>query len=317
MKILVTGAAGFIGSHLVEALLERGDEVCAVDNFNDYYNPARKEKNIQRALSYRNYSLHRVDIRDFEALHTVFSKEQPEKVCHLAAMANPRYSIQHPLLYEEVNVRGTLHLLELARLAGHAHFVFASSSSVYGNSSPVPFNEDACADRPLSAYAATKRSAEHMAHTYYNLHGLKTTGLRFFTAFGPRNRPDMGVYLFTKAIDQGEPIKLFGDGTMRRDWTYVDDTVRGVLAALDNPFEFEIINLGNNKPQSVRDLISAAENALGKLALIETLPKPPTEPDVTCADTTKAKRLLGFEPTTPFLEGYARFFDWYVKEGRE
>lgn len=317
MKVLLTGAAGFIGSHLAEALLERGDEVCALDNFNDYYSPARKEKNIQTALRQRNYSLHRADIRDFEALQRIFEKERPDKICHLAAMANPRYSIENPLLYEEVNVRGTLNLLELSRLSGVGHFVFASSSSVYGNNSTVPFKETECADQPLSPYAASKRSAEHMAFTYHHLYGLPTTGLRFFTAFGPRNRPDMGVMLFTRAIDNGTPLKLFGDGSMRRDWTFIDDTVRGILAALDKPFDFEVINLGNNKPQTIRTLIEAAEQALGKQANIITLPIPATEPPITCADTSKARDLLGFEATTPFLEGYQRFFEWYSKEGRE
>lgn len=317
MKVLLTGAAGFIGSHLAEALLERGDEVCALDNFNDYYSPARKEKNIQTALRQRNYTLYRADIRDFEALQRIFEKERPDKICHLAAMANPRYSIEHPFLYEEVNVRGTLNLLELARLSGVAHFVFASSSSVYGNNSSVPFKETECADQPLSPYAASKRSAEHMAFTYHHLYGLPITGLRFFTAFGPRNRPDMGVMLFTRAIDNGTPLKLFGDGSMRRDWTFIDDTVRGILAALDKPFDFEIINLGNNKPQTIRTLIEAAEQALGKQANIITLPIPATEPPITCADTSKARDLLGFEASTPFLEGYKRFFEWYSKEGRE
>lgn len=317
MKVLLTGAAGFIGSHLAETLLERGDEVCAVDNFNDYYSPARKEKNIQNALRQRNYTLHKADIRDFEAMQRIFEKERPDKICHLAAMANPRYSVQNPFIYEEVNVRGTLNLLELARLFGTNHFVFASSSSVYGRNSVAPFKEIERADEPLSPYAASKRSAEHIAFTYHHLYGLKITGLRFFTAFGPRNRPDMGVYMFTRAIDKGEPLKLFGDGSMRRDWTYIGDTVRGIIAALDRPFDFEIINLGNNKPQAIRDLLEAAEQALAKKANIITLPIPATEPPVTCADTTKARDLLGFEATTPFRDGYNLFFEWYVKEGRD
>lgn len=319
MKILLTGAAGFIGSNLAESLLARGDEICAIDIFNDYYNPLRKERNIEAASRQPNYTLYRTDIRDFDGLKAIFEKERPDKICHLAGMANVRYSLKHPLLFEEVNVRGTLNLLELARLYQTGHFVFASSSSVYGGrpDNGVPFNEEDRVDAPISTYGATKRSAELLAHTYHHLHDLKVTALRFFTVYGPRNRPDMAVYLFTSAIDRGEPLKLFGDGSARRDWTYVGDTVRGIMAALDHPLDFEIINLGNGHPQTEMGLIRAAETALDKKANIHYLERPATEPAVTFADTSKAQRLLNFEPQTSFSQGYQHFFEWYTREGRE
>jgi UDP-glucuronate 4-epimerase len=234
-------------------------------------------------------------------------------------MANVRYSLKHPLLFEEVNVRGTLNLLELSRKYEVPQFVFASSSSVYGGrpDNGVPFSEDDRVDAPISSYAATKRSAELLAYTYSHLYGLKITALRFFTVYGPRNRPDMAVSLFTRAIDRGEPIKLFGDGSARRDWTFVDDTMRGIMAALDYPLDYEIINLGNGHPQTEMDLIRAAETALGKKANIHFLERPATEPAITFADTSKARRLLHFEPEIPFSQGYQKFFEWYAREGRE
>lgn len=317
MKILLTGAAGFIGSHVADRLLERGDEVIALDNFNDYYDPGYKERNIRAALKHHHYRLYRTDIRDYAALQEIFEKEQPDKICHLAGMAGVRYSVAHPLLYEEVNVKGTVNLLELSRLSNVTHFVFASSSSVYGGRTTVPFCEDDRVDFPPHPYAASKRSAELMAYTYSRLYSLKVTALRFFTVYGPRNRPDMAVFLFTKAVDRGEPLKLFGDGSARRDWTFVGDTVRGVLAALERPFDYEIINLGNSHTQAEMDLIQAAEHACGKKAQIVHLERPVTELPITYADPTKARRLLDFEPKTSFEEGYGHFFEWYEREGRE
>lgn len=314
MKVFLTGAAGFIGSHTAEALLARGDEVVAFDNFNEYYDPARKEKNIQYALKHPRYRLYRSDLRDYEGMQRIFEQERPDKICHLAGMASVRYSIAHPMLYEEVNIRGTSHILELARLNQIEHVVFASSSSVYGGRTDVPFREDDRVDRPPHPYAASKRATELLGFTYHNLYGIKITALRFFTVYGPRNRPDMAVFLFTRAIDKGEPLRLFGDGSARRDWTFVGDTVRGVLAALDRPFEYEIINLGNSHTQAEMDLIHAAEQALSKKADILHLERPPTELPITYADITKARRLLDFEPATPFEEGYARFFEWYQRE---
>ena len=317
MKVLLTGAAGFVGSHTAEALLARGDEVCGVDNFNDYYDPTRKERNVRAALKNPHYCLHRVDLRDYEGLQKVFEKEQPDKICHLAGMAGVRYSLAHPILYEEVNVRGTLNILELARLHKIPQVVLASSSSIYGNNTKIPFAEDDRVDQPPHPYAATKRAAELLAYTYHSSYGLKVTALRFFTVYGPRNRPDMATFLFTRAIDRGEPLRLFGDGSARRDWTFVGDTVNGVLAALDKPFDYEIINLGNSHTQAEMDLIQAAENALGKKANILHLKRPATEPPITYSDSTKVRRLLNFSPTTSFEEGYNRFFEWYQYEGRE
>jgi UDP-glucuronate 4-epimerase len=316
LKILITGAAGFIGSHVADRLLERGDEVIGLDNFNDYYSPAQKERNVSATQQQAGYTLYRADLRNFEELQTVFEKSRPDKILHLAGMANVRYSVQFPLLYEEVNVRGTMHILELARLSGIEQVVMASSSSIYGGCKTIPFSEEEPADKPMSPYAATKRAAELLAYTYHNLYGLKFTALRFFTVFGPRNRPDMAVYLFTKAIDQGLPLKLFGDGSARRDWTYVGDTVRGILAALDRPLDYEIINLGNSHTQSEMDLIQAAEKALGKQAVINRVERPPTELPLTFADISKARRLLDFAPITSFEEGYTNFFEWYQREGR-
>jgi UDP-glucuronate 4-epimerase len=316
LKILITGAAGFIGSHVADRLLERGDEVIGLDNFNDYYSPTQKERNVSAAQQQAGYTLYRADLRNFEELQTVFEKSRPDKILHLAGMANVRYSVQFPLLYEEVNVRGTMHILELARLSGIEQVVMASSSSIYGGCKTIPFSEDEPADKPMSPYAATKRAAELLAYTYHNLYGLKFTALRFFTVFGPRNRPDMAVYLFTKAIDQGLPLKLFGDGSARRDWTYVGDTVRGILAALDRPLDYEIINLGNSHTQSEMDLIQAAEKALDKQAVINRVERPSTELPLTFADISKARRLLDFAPITSFEEGYANFFEWYQHEGR-
>lgn len=317
MKILITGGAGFIGSHVTDRLLERGEEVVGLDNFTDYYSPSQKERNILAAQRNRNFSLYRADLRDFAALQKIFEKERPDKVLHLAGMANIRYSILHPQLYHEVNVSGTMNVLELARLSKIEQVVMASSSSIYGGCQQIPFSEEERADRPISPYAATKRAAEILAYTYHSLYGLKFTALRFFTVYGPRNRPDMAVYLFTKAIDQGVPLKLFGDGSARRDWTFVGDTVRGVIAALDRPFDYEIINLGNSHTQSEMDLIQAAERALGKTARINHVERPATELPLTFADISKARRLLDFAPATNFEEGYAQFFEWYVREGRE
>ncbi len=306
-----------MGSHTAEALLARGDEVCALDNFNPYYSPNRKERNIQPALKHPRYRLHRLDLEDYAGLVRLFEEEKPDKICHLAGMAGVRYSLAYPLLYEKVNVGGTSHLLELSRLHKVNHFVMASSSSVYGGRTNVPFSEEDRVDRPPHPYAASKRAAELLAYSYQVGFGLKITVLRFFTVYGPRNRPDMAVYLFTRAIDRAEPLRLFGDGSARRDWTFVADTVRGILAALDQPFNYEIINLGNSHTQAEMDLIRAAEKALKKPANILHLERPASELPITFADISKARRLLEFNPSTSFEEGYARFFEWYQREGRD
>jgi len=314
MKIMVTGGAGFIGSHTVDALLARGDEVLCVDNFNDYYDPERKRKNLQRAGNSPAFRLYEADVRDFDAMAQVFATEKPHKVIHLAAMAGVRNSVQFPLLYEEVNVRGTLNLLELCSHHRVANFVLASTSSVYGASEEIPFKEDNAAIQPLAPYPATKRACELMAHVYHNLHGLRCTALRFFTAYGPRGRPDMTPYLFTEAISQGVEITLFDEGRPQRDFTYIDDIVDGVLASVDADLEYEIINLGNSKPVVMKDFVSIIEGLVGRKANIVALPLPASEPPLTYADISKARQLLGYDPSTSVEDGMQEFIRWYRQE---
>jgi UDP-glucuronate 4-epimerase len=314
MKILVTGGAGFIGSHTVDALLGRGDEVVCVDSFNDYYDPQRKRRNLQRARQSSAFRLYEADVRDFEALARLFAAEEPQKVIHLAAMAGVRNSVEFPLLYEEVNVRGTLNVLELASRHGVANFVLASTSSVYGATNEIPFQEDNPAIRPLAPYPATKRACELMAHVYHHLHGLRCTALRFFTAYGPRGRPDMTPYLFTEAISRGAEITLFDEGRPQRDFTYIDDIVQGVLASVDADLNFEIINLGNSRPVVMRDFVSIIERLVGRKADILPLPLPPSEPPITYADISKARRLLGYDPSTDVEVGMREFVRWYRQE---
>jgi len=315
-KVLVTGGAGFIGSHTTEALLARGDEVICLDNFNDYYDPARKHKNVALFAENPRYRLYEGDIRDAEALESLFAAERPDKVIHIAAMAGVRYSIQHPELYEAVNVRGLLNTLEVARRYEVRNFVFASSSSVYGADSPVPFREDAPCDRPIAPYPATKRAGELFCYSYHHLYGLACTCLRFFTVYGPRGRPDMAPYLFTRWVFDGEPLKMFGDGTTYRDYTYIDDIVAGVVAALDAGLAYEIINLGNSQTVTLRKFIEIVEELTGRRANVVSLPLQPGDVPRTYADVSKARRLLGYDPKTPFVEGMARFVAWYRQEVR-
>jgi UDP-glucuronate 4-epimerase len=313
-KVLVTGAAGFIGSHVVEALLERGDTVMGLDNFNDYYDPARKRANVETALSHARYHLITGDVRDEPFLQDLFAHEHFDKVCHIAAMAGVRYSIQHPELYESVNVRGTLNLLELARRHDAQNFVFASSSSVYGASTPVPFREDAMVNCPISPYAATKVAKEVLAYTYHHLYGLNCTGLRFFTVYGPRGRPDMAPYLFTKWIAEEQPLRQFGDGTSQRDYTFVTDIVAGVVAAIDADLPYELINLGRGETIYLTDFIQVVEEVVGKKATIVQEPPKPGDVPITYADITKARELLGYDPTVSVADGMHRFWEWYQAE---
>jgi len=314
MRILVTGGAGFIGSHIVDALLRRGDLVVCVDNFNDYYSPQRKRANLLGAQASNSFRLYEADIREYEAMAGLFEKEEPEKVVHMAAMAGVRNSVQQPLLYEEVNVKGTLNLLGLAARHKVTSFILASTSSVYGASSRIPFREDDPADQPLAPYPATKRACELLAHVYHNLYGLPCTALRLFSVYGARGRPDMTPYLFTEAITQGREITLFDEGRPQRDWTYIDDIVAGVLSALDAGFDWEIINLGNSRPVVMRDLVTIIEELLQHPARIVAPPLPATEPPVTCADISKARRLLGYAPSIPVEEGLRRFVEWYERQ---
>lgn len=313
-KILVTGGAGFIGSYTSQALLARGDQVVCLDNFNDYYSPARKRANVAALMGQPGYTLIEGDIRDQDTLEALFAAHQPARIVHIAAMAGVRYSIQHPELYESVNVRGTLNVLEAARRYRVEQVVFASTSSIYGARQQVPFSEEDRVDWPVSPYAATKRACELLAYTYHHLYGLHFTALRFFTVYGPRGRPDMAPYLFTEAVFKGTELKMFGDGSSSRDYTFVDDIVQGVLAAVDRPLGYEIINLGNHHTVLLRDFIALVEELVGKKARVVPCPMPPGDVPRTCADISKAQRLLGYDPQTSFQEGMARFVDWYRKE---
>jgi len=339
MKILVTGGAGFIGSHVTEALLARGDEVVCFDNFNDYYSPARKRKNVAPFLSHPpgslwdrdpfptgsckegenpSYHLYEQDVRDLEGMESIFAsvkdpegQEGIEKIVHMAALVGVRHSVENPLDYPSVNVRGTLYLLELARRYGVQNFVFASSSSVYGASKKTPFSERDPTDRPLAPYPASKKASELLAHAYHHAYGLRCTSLRFFSVYGPRGRPDMAPYLFTQRISEGKEITLFDEGRPQRDWTYIEDIVQGVLAALDADFEYEVINLGYSKPVPMRDFVTIVEELVGRKATIVSHPLPPSELPITHADISKARRLLGYEPKTSLEEGLPRFVDWF------
>ena len=308
---LVTGAAGFVGSHLVEALLRRGDRVVGVDNFDSYYDPAIKRRNTERASTYARYVLMEGDIRDRAFLADVFGSSPFDGVVHLAARAGVRPSISDPLLYEDVNVRGTITLLEAARGHGNPRVVFGSSSSVYGASSKPPFSEDDACDRPCSVYAATKRAGELVCYSYHHLYGGQATCLRFFTVYGPRQRPDMAIHKFTRLIDEGKPVELYGDGRSKRDYTYVRDIVGGVVSALDKPEGFLIYNLGTTALTPLGELVQMIAERLGKVARVEHLPEQPGDVPLTHADITRAEDQLGYRATTSISEGLDQFVSWY------
>lgn len=312
--ILITGGAGFIGSHLTDALLRRGDRVIVLDNFNDYYSPERKRRNLAGALIHPNFQLVDGDIRDADRVEQIFAHEPVERVVHIAAMAGIRRSIEQPLLYQDVNLRGLTVILEACHRHAVRTLVFASSSSVYGAGARLPFREDDPAVQPISPYAATKRAGELLCHTYHALYGLPTTCLRFFTVYGPRGRPDMAPYLFTQRVISGEPIQMFGDGSTTRDYTYVDDIVTGVIAALDAGLPFEIVNLGNSAPVSLREFIAVIEEVTGRQAVIRQSEPFPGDVPHTLADIGKARRLLNYAPQTPVLDGMRRFANWYRAE---
>lgn len=312
MKILVTGAAGFIGSHAAQHLLARGDEVVALDNFAPNYSRARKEANLAEFAHDPRCEFIHADIRDAGYMRELFSRHRFDRVLHLAAMGNVRYSIEHAPEYVDVNIAGTVNLLEAARLSGTRHFVFASTSSVYGRAD-VPFVETVPVAQPLAPYPATKIADEVLAHAYHVAFGLQCVGLRFFNVYGPRGRPDMMPYEFTRKIAAGEPIRVFDAGRPQRDWTYIDDIVSGVLAALDGNFEYEIINLGRGQPIELSRFIEIIERLVGRPALIEHAPLPPTEPPITYANIDKARRLLHYEPHTSIEDGLTRFYEWYQR----
>jgi UDP-glucuronate 4-epimerase len=312
MTYLVTGGAGFIGSHLVDALLRRGEQVVCLDNFTNYYDPERKRRNIAAAMAQPGFTLVEADIRDAEALAGVFATYRPKRVAHLSALPGPRPSIADPALYAAVNVGGTVNMLELARKHGVEGFLLASTSSVYGRAEKTPFVETDSTDRPLSPYAATKKAAEVLAYTFHSLYGTPMSVVRFFTVYGPRGRPDMTPYLFVDKMVRGESFVLFEGGVdLLRDYTYVDDIVAGVQAALDRARGYEIFNLGNSQPVEMRRFVELLEQITGLSAKIETRPLPPTEPPITFADTSKAGRMLGFESSVNVEEGLARFWEWY------
>jgi UDP-glucuronate 4-epimerase len=312
MRTLVTGGAGFIGSTLVDRLLDIGGEVVALDNFDPFYPESTKRANLAAALRHPRFRLVEADIRDREAVHQLVSETRPDAIAHLAAKAGVRPSIEDPAVYAEVNVLGTTHLLDAAcRLRPLPRFVLASSSSVYGDRPDAPFRETDPVDDPISPYAATKKAAELLARTFHNVHGLPVTALRFFTAFGPRNRPDLAVAKFARLIDRGSPIPVFGDGTTRRDYTYVEDIVDGVVRALDRCRTWHLYNLGHSTPIELRTMIATLADALGKPAIVEHLPEQPGDVRQTYADITRARGELGYEPTTPFAEGIRRFVAWY------
>ena len=312
MNLLVTGGAGFIGSHLCRRRLARGDRVVVVDDFNDFYDPALKRANVAPLLSHPSFRLVEGDIRDRALVFRTFAEERFDSVVHLAARAGVRPSLAQPVLYEEVNCVGTLHLLEAAVAHGRPPFLFASSSSVYGINSKLPFSEDDPIDRPISPYATTKRAGELHVFTAHHLHGLAAWCLRFFTVYGPGQRPEMAISRFIRSIEEGVPIPFYGDGRSRRDYTYIDDIADGVEAALaSDPPGFEIVNLGGASPVTLTELVAAIEKATGRRAILERQPLQPGDVPVTYASVEKAERVLGFRARVPLAEGLRRSVEWY------
>ena len=314
MRVFVTGAAGFVGSQLSQALLERGDEVVGLDNLNDYYPVFHKERNLTELLPHSRFTFLRGELRDAAAMKAVIDEHRPDAVAHLAAMAAVRYSTRFPLIYGEVNVQGTLNLLEAVRQVYEGtrppQVVLASTGSVYGADTPVPFQEDAAAVHPLAPYPASKRAMELMAHSYQHLWKIPITVLRFFNVYGPHGRPDMMPWQWSQQISRGETLTLFNGGHMKRDWTYVGDLVRGFVSALDRDLGWEIINLGGGSPVENLRFVQVLEGLLGRRANSVDVPAPASEPLITYADTRKAKELLGWEPQVRVEEGLERFVDW-------
>ncbi len=312
-RILITGGAGFIGSHLVDSLLAAGDwDITVVDDFNDFYDPAIKQENVSPHLRASHYQLFRVDIRDRSGLGKIFRDNKFDCIVHLAARAGVRPSLQQPLLYTETNITGTLNLLELASAHNVPQFVFGSSSSVYGINAKVPFSEDDPIRQPISPYAATKAAGELLCHTYSHLYGLRCVCLRFFTVYGPRQRPDLAIHKFARLISEGRAIPVFGDGTTRRDYTYIDDIIAGVGAAITyEDSGYEVINLGESRTVALLELISLLEKELQSEAKIDRQPMQPGDVPQTFADIAKARRLLGYDPQTQIEDGIKRFVEWF------
>ncbi len=317
MRAIVTGGAGFIGSHLVDRLLADGAEVLVVDNFDAFYPRFAKEANLAEALAHPNCRLAERDIRDGATARELVEEFRPDAIVHLAARAGVRPSIEDPGLYADVNVTATARWMEAAcRVEPRPRFVYASSSSVYGDRPDAPFRETDPVDHPISPYAATKKACELLAYTFHHLHGLPVSGLRFFTAYGPRNRPDLAIARFTRMIDHGEPVPMFGDGTTRRDYTYVGDIVDGIVRAIDRCKSHHLYNLGHSDPVELRDLIAAIGSALGKEPIIHQMPEQPGDVRQTFADISRARAELGYDPKTPMAEGLSRFVAWYRTAAR-
>ena len=311
MKVLVTGAAGFIGSHLSESIQLRGDRVCCLDNLDASYPRELKQNNLQEVLRHGSAEFIEADICDAERLTEIFLRSKPDAVVHLAARPGVRASIQSPALYCAVNIGGTINVLEAARMAQVHKVVFASSSSVYGASNRVPFREDDPLPRPESPYAGTKAAAEDMCHLFHSLHGLQVQCVRLFTVYGPRQRPDLAVSKFTSSIASGRPVPLYGDGSAARDYTHVSDTVRGILAAVDHASPWDVFNIGSGRTIATIDLIRSIEEAMGRRAVIEHLPPQPGDVPLTFADPDKSRAVLGYEARMPFEQGIHEFADWF------
>jgi UDP-glucuronate 4-epimerase len=309
-KILVTGAAGFIGSHLCEKLTEQGALVTGLDNFDSFYSRKTKEANIAELLLDNNFKLIEGDIRDASCVESALDENKIDMILHLAAKTGVRPSIKDPVDYQDVNINGTVVMLEAAKKLGIKNFIFASSSSVYGNNKKVPFSEADNVDFPISPYAATKKAGELICHTYSHLYDIDMTCLRFFTVYGPRQRPDLAIHKFARLIEAGEPIPVFGDGSMRRDFTYIDDIIDGVVSATKHCRGYEIYNLGESRPIRLDELIREIEEALGKKATINRLPMQPGDVNQTYADVSKAQRELGYEPKTELGIGLTKFVKW-------
>jgi UDP-glucuronate 4-epimerase len=308
LKVLVTGAAGFIGMHSAARLLARGDEVIGIDNLSPYYSVELKRDRLKRLAGMK---FHELDLADAAALKKAFEAEKPDAVLHLAAQAGVRYSLEHPESYVQTNLVGFANLLECCRHQRPRHLVYASSSSVYGKNPKLPWSETDNVDYPISLYAATKKANELMAHTYSHVHGLSTTGLRYFTVYGPWGRPDMSAMIFARAILEGKPIPVFNHGDMQRDFTYVDDIVEGTLRVIDQPASYAIYNIGNHQPVRLLDYIAALERALGRKATVEMKPMQPGDVKATYADTRALQQAVGFAPATPLESGLARFAEWF------
>ena len=316
MNILITGGAGFIGSNLADSLLTKGHNITVIDNFNDYYNPAIKEDNIVHNLNNPKYKLYRSDIEDLPTLKSIFSENKFDVVVHLAARAGVRPSLENPIAYVKTNIEGTVNILECMKENNIKKLVFASSSSVYGNCKSEIFSEDLKVTEPISPYAATKSSCEQIIYTYMHLYGINAVCLRFFTVYGPRQRPDLAITKFTNRIMQNQPIDMYGDGTTKRDYTFIDDIVAGITSAIDyNATPYEIINLGGGEPITLANMIKTIENAIGTKATINKMPMQPGDVNKTVCDWAKAHKLLGYTPSTTFANGIQKFIEW--KRNRE